>query len=242
MRPNDKIERAFLTTWPAAEYRDIGGFRVGRGLGGGGRLSSAFAPTVEWDALAISEVEAIQREWEEKPQFRVWDDDAALAGALTDAGWTSGRPTLVLEADVAELTDKPVPRLTAIEVWPLLAAQRQIWADGGLNDSRIAAMNRVGVPRISILGRLQDHIAGAAFVAADGPVVMIHAIQIADNFRRMGLAEWMLRQASVWGAANGADTLALAVTADNAPAVKLYDKLGFKTCGSYSYWSRPTAA
>ena len=37
------LAEAFEISWPASEYADAGGFRVGRGLGAGGRVSSARA-------------------------------------------------------------------------------------------------------------------------------------------------------------------------------------------------------
>ena len=57
-------------------------------------------------------------------------------------------------------------------------------------------MERVAPPRAALLGRLHDRAAGAAFVAADGPVAMIHAIEVAPAFPRPGLAGWLSRVAA----------------------------------------------
>ncbi|RDW11849.1 GNAT family N-acetyltransferase, partial [Paracoccus thiocyanatus] len=90
MIADPQIARAFETTWPAAEYAQAGGFLVGRGQGGGGRVSSARALRPDWDAADIPRAEAIQRGWGEPPLFRVADGDRALAQALAARGFRHG--------------------------------------------------------------------------------------------------------------------------------------------------------
>ncbi len=85
MTPGDPaLAQAFETTWPAAEYADAGAFRVGRGLGAGGRVSSARALGPDWDAADIAAVEALHRLWHQRPMFRLPDSDSGLAETLGD--------------------------------------------------------------------------------------------------------------------------------------------------------------
>ncbi len=236
MAIDEALARAFETTWPAAEYRDQGGFRVGRGLGGGGRISSARALGAQWQAEAIPAVAAIQQDWGQIPQFRVWEDDTALGAALARHGYRALRPTELHVVAIAGLCDRLPPPLTAFELWPPLAIQREIWAEGNISPARQAAMDRVALPRTALLGRMEDQASAAAFVAVDGDVAMIHAIEVAAKMRRRGMAEWLVRQAAIWGARQGASRLALALTASNTPAAALYDKLGFARVARYAYW------
>lgn len=97
---------------------------------------------------------------------------------------------------------------------------------------------RGDLPRAALLARIEDRAAGAAFVATDGPVAMIHAIEVLPAFRRRGLASWLLRRAAVWGQQNGASRLGLAVSRANRDARALYDRMGFKEAGGYRYWVR----
>lgn len=238
MIADPEVARAFESTWPAAEYAEAGGFRVGRGLGAGGRVSSARALAPDWQAAAIPRIEAIQRGWDERPMFRVTDADTALQEALRAQGYRPGTPTAIMAADCAALAAEPAPPLAAFAIWPPLAIQRDIWAAGGIPASRQAVMERVAQPRTAILGRVQDRAAGAAFVARDGRVAMIHGIEVEPALRRQGVAGWLLRKAAEWAAAEGATRLALAVRRDNAHARALYQRLGFADLGGYGYWTR----
>lgn len=232
------LAQAFETTWPAAEYRDAGGFRIGRGLGGGGRISSARALGEAWDSAGIEAAAKVHRDWSQPELFRVWDEDHALGKALGAQGFARINPTLVLDIPTTALTAQPMPPLRTFAIWPPLAILREIWAGGNIAGPRQEAMERVTLPRISLLGRMEDHAAGAAFVAADGEVAMIHAIEVEPRMRRKGMAEWMLRGAAHWAQDNGAMRLSLAVNAGNSPAVALYRKLGFQQAASYAYWAR----
>jgi GNAT superfamily N-acetyltransferase len=233
-----EIARVFESSWPAVEYADAGGFRVGRGQGGGGRVSSARALGPDWDSTAIAGIAAIQRGWGERPMFRVADGDDALQQTLTDEGFRHEGPTAVMAADCADLAARPRPGLSAFDIWPPLAIQAQIWAAGNISAGRQAAMQRVTLRRTALLGRVQDRAAGAAFVAMDGPVAMIHAIEVVPALRRQGVAGWLLGLAAQWAQVGGATRLALAVSRSNTGARALYDRIGFVEVGSYGYWSR----
>ncbi|RCW84083.1 GNAT family N-acetyltransferase [Paracoccus lutimaris] len=239
MTPGDPdLARAFETTWPAAEYADAGAFRVGRGHGAGGRVSSARALRPDWDEADIPAVEAIHRRWRQRAMFRLPDCDDALAKALIARGYQRQNPTAIMALDCAALRDRDVPGMTAFTIWPPLAIQGDIWAAGNIGAARQAVMPRVALPRTAILGRHEDRAAGAAFVAVDGPVAMIHAIEVAPGFRRKGLAGWLIRRAATWADAQGATRLGLAVSRANTSARALYDRMGFAETGGYAYWAR----
>lgn len=238
MTPDPDLARVFETSWPAAETRDSGAFRSGRGLGAGGRVSSTLALRPDWDAADIAAVEAVHRDWSQRPMFRVPEQDARLQEALATRGYAPETPTAIMQADCAVLLAEPVPDMTAFTIWPPLAIQSDLWAAGNINPARQAVMPRVLPPHSSVLGRLDDRAAGAAFVVADGPVAMIHAIEVAPQFRRRGLAGWMIRAAAGWAAQQGATRLGLAVSRANAGARAAYDALGFHEVGSYAYWAR----
>lgn len=238
MIPDPDIARAFETTWPAAEYARAGGLAVGRGMGGGGRVASARRLGPDWSGADLAAVEAIQRGWHEAPRFRVADGDPALADALAARGYHLDTPTAIMAADCAALAGTAIPPLTAFSIWPPLAVQCDIWQGGNVGPARQAVMARVTLPHTALLGRLDDRAAGAAFVAADGPVAMIHAIEVVPALRRRGMAGWLLRMAAQWAAAQGATRLALVVRRENAAARALYAGAGFAELGGYGYWIR----
>lgn len=230
--------RAFDETWPAAEYAQAGGFRVGRGAGAGGRVSSAVA-VGPWTPEDIAAAERIHQGWDQQPLFRVADDDAALAEALAAAGYRPRTPTAIMAAPVATLTGEPLLPLATFAVWPPLAIQRDIWAAGAIDPARLAVMTRVAGPRTSILGRIMDdRAAGAGFAALSGDVVMVHAVEVLPAYRRRGLGGIIMRRAAFWAAEQGASRVGLAVGRDNVAARAAYDRLGFAEVAGYVYYAR----
>lgn len=228
---------AFEATWPAADYAQAGGFRVGRGLGAGGRVSSARA-TGDWQAGDIAGVEAICHGWNQPPMFRVDDANDGLVAALQQAGYHAVMPTVIMSAPIGALTDQEIPPVTSFDIWPPLAIQREIWLAGNIGAERQAVMDRAPQPKTSILGRAEDRAAGAAFVAIAGQVAMIHAIEVLAPWRRRGLAGWMIREAALWARDNGATRMGLAVTRGNHGAIAAYHGLGFQEIAGYSYFTR----
>lgn len=232
-----EFDAAWQATWPAADYTQIGGFRVGRGQGGGGRVSAARV-TGPWDAADIADVEAQHADWGQPELFAVEDLDTALADALAAKGYVATKPTLILDADIASLADVRIPAVTALETWPPLAIVRDLWAEQEISPARQAVMERAAMPKTSILGRVEDRAAGAGFVSVHGRFATIHALAVLPQFRRKGVAGWIIRRAAKFGQQDGADRLALAVTQANSGARAVYDALGFQQIGSYSYWQR----
>ena len=233
---SDEFDAAWQATWPAAEYAQIGGLRVGRGLGGGGRVSAARV-TGPWDDADIDAAELQHAAWGQPALFAVEDGDP-LERALADRGYARTRPTLILSAPVGRLTDRPIPPVMALECWPSLAILRELWTEQGIGPDRQAVMDRVPGPRAAILGRINDRAAGAAFAAVHGRIGTVHGLAVLPRFRRRGLAGWMIRRAALFAARHGADTLALAVTEANSEARALYDALGFERIRLYAYWTR----
>lgn len=231
------MEQAFEDTWPAAEYAQAGGFRVGRGLGAGGRVSSARAVGA-WSPDDIALAEQIHCGWDQQPMFRVLDSDSPLIDALIAAGYRHATPTAIMAAPVAALTDRAIPSLTTFAIWPPLAIQRDIWSAGNITPARQAVMERVIGPRTAILGRIDDRAAGAGFAALCGDVAMIHAAEVLPPFRRRGLAGWMARQVALWAAEQGATRVALAVSRGNAEGKAAWDALGFAEVAGYAYYAK----
>lgn len=232
------LAEAFEATWPAAEYADAGGFRVGRGLGAGGRVSSARAAgnwTHDDIGLAINQHE----QWGQSPLFRAWDRDQPLIAALEEHDFRRENPTAIMELETAALTDREIPPVTAFAIWPPLAIQREIWASGNINPARQDVMLRVAAPRTAILGRIEDRAAGAAFIAVHRNVAMVHCVEILPGLRRKGLAGWIMRCAAFWAAKHDAGRIALAVSRANTGAVALYSQLGFQEVAGYSYYAGP---
>jgi GNAT superfamily N-acetyltransferase len=81
--------------------------------------------------------------------------------------------------------------------------------------------------------RIGDAASGVAAYADDW--VGFRSIEVAPEHRRRGLGLAVMDALLEWGAEQGATTAYLQVLGDNAPAVALYDRLGFRTHHSYRY-------
>lgn len=232
------LAHAFEATWPAAEYQDAGGFQVGRGFGAGGRVSSARAVGT-WVPGDIARAERVHCGWGQRPMFRVLDGDADLTAALVGAGYQQETPTAIMSAPAVALTGRAIPPVTTFAIWPPLAIQRDLWRAGNINDARQAVMVQADVPKAAILGRTDDRAAGAAFVAVSDGIAMVHAVEVLPEFRRRGLAGWMMRQAAFWAVDQGASRIALAVSRANTGARATYDSMGFEEVAGYGYFAKP---
>ena len=172
--------------------------------------------------------------WGQGPLFQLTGDDTELDADLARRGYAIADPTLLYVAPATDLIgDGPVQTAHARKIVPALMAE--IWAEGGIGPSRLNVMARATVPSVRLLGRSGDRPSGAAFVAVDGDIAMIHAIEVRPAQRRKGVARQLMHAGARFAVANGAHWLALAVTEANGPARALYQGLGMTLAGRYHY-------
>ncbi len=221
-------------TWAPARAFRVGPWMIRDGQGGGSRVSAATAVDVFSDA-DLPAAEAAMADLGQQALFMIRDGDDALDTLLEANGYAVKDPVALYAVEVADLTTEPVPPVSAMPAWPPLAIMAEIWAEGGIGPARLAVMERVKCPKTGLLGRIQDQPAASGFVACDGKVAMIHALEVVPALRRLGVARNMMRAAAFWAQNQGATTLALAVTRSNVSANALYSSLGMKVVGYYHY-------
>lgn len=77
--------------------------------------------------------------------------------------------------------------------------------------------------------------------AVDGDWLGVHGVEVEPAHRRQGLARAIMAELLEWGAEQGATTVWLHVEVDNAPALALYDDLGFAPHHTCRYLTAPQA-
>ena len=234
-----RIETALAATWPPAGLHRIGPVTLRDGAGGGSRVAAA---TVEgaFTPDDLTRAEAAMRARGLQPIFRIRPGEDALDQALAERGYLLKDPVLSYIAAVPELATTRPPPVTTFEVtWPPLAVQAEIWSASGTGPPRLAIMERVPGPKATILGRIGDRPAGAAFIASDGDVAMLHAVSVLPGSQRQGLGRHMLAAAAFWAASAGADTLLLLVTRKNTAANALYRAASMRPGPDYHYRIAP---
>lgn len=234
----DKLYAVIDATWPAARYARLGPWTLREGQGGGQRVSAATAdgPVTAGDIeIAI----AAMQQMGQRPIFMIREGEERLDIQLAERGLPFHDPVNAYACPADRLTDRPVPRVTALRVWEPLAIMREIWAEGGIGPGRLKVMERAPQPKTAILGRINDKPGGACFVAMHDGVAMVHAIEVLPHQRRHGMAGWFMREAAFWTVENGGHTLSVICTRANAPANALYASLGMAHVGQYHYRHLP---
>lgn len=230
---SEDLDAALAATWPAAAVERLGPVTLREGAGGGRRVSAA---TLDgpFDPGALSRAEAELRARGKTPLLRVRRGQQALDAWAEARGYALVDPTLYYTAPIAALARPPRP-VSLFALWPMLAVQAQLWADAGIGPARLAVMARAAAPKAAFLARIENRAAGVAFAALSGTTAMLHALAVPPGFRRRGVARLMVTGIAHWAQMQGATTLALAVTAANAPARALYDGLGMVEAGGFHY-------
>ncbi|MFQ5566718.1 MAG: GNAT family N-acetyltransferase [Paracoccaceae bacterium] len=227
-----RLMAAIDATWPPAEFREVGPWLLRRGAGGGQRVSAASTTD---QAADLAPAEAGMRAWGQTPLFRLTPDQTELDRRLDRAGYAVKDPVALYAGAIAGLADGNDETGKVFRVASPLAVADEIWTRGGIGSGRRAVMTRPTGPRTTLMARAGDRPGGVAFVAVDGDIAMIHAIEVAPEHRRKGGGGLLMRGAASFAAEHGARWLALAVTEANGPARALYERLGIARAGSYHY-------
>ncbi len=233
-----RLMQACDATWPPARLHRAGAWTIREGRGGGQRVSSATEnwPTTEAD---LPQAEAAMRALGQTPLFQVHEGQDHLDQMLAAHGYVLRDPVNIYAIDIADLAGLEAGRTAGIPAWPPLAIQREIWAAAGIGPARLAVMERAPHPKASFIARTEDKPAGTAFVALDGDIAMLHALEVVPALRRKGTARRLMIRAAQWAAGQGARSLALVVTRGNHAANPLYSRLGMTLVGQYHYRRKP---
>lgn len=221
-------------TWPPQAFHEAGPFRLREGAGGGQRVSAATCdrPVTESE---IADAESAMATLGQASLFMVRGDQPGLDDALAQRGYKIKDPVVLMIAPVGQVAGDGPPKVSVFPVWPPLAIQRQIWAEGGIGPARLAVMERARAPKTTILGRYNDTPVGTAFVALQNGVAMMHAVEVRASQRRNGAARNMTMGAATWAQRQGAQRFAILTTSENLPARALYTSLGLQPVEHYHY-------
>jgi len=230
----ETLYRVVEDTWPPARAERLGPWTIRDGAGGGKRVAAATAEGAV-SPVDLTPAESAMRAFDQTPLFMIREGEDALDRLLEAEGYSVIDPVLLYLAPIDELTQDPIPPVSAFTIWPPLAIMLDLWEAGGIGPGRVAVMDRAQGAKTAILARNSDQPAGVAFVALRENIAMIHAIEVTPAHRRQGVACNILRAAAHWAQDQGATHLSLAVTRANQGANALYSSLGMQVVGHYHY-------
>lgn len=233
--PNEqRLLLAMDLTWAPAQIQTTGPWTFRAGKGGGKRVSAATCdvPVNEADILAA---EKEMRRLNGSEIFMLRGENDQLDHMLDKRGYRVVDPVVLFAADTECLAEFSTDPHDAIPSSEPLAIMQEIWKQGGISQPRIDVMRRTNSPKTYLFSRHKQTPSGVAFIAVENNIAMLHALEVAPDLRRYGVARRLMGRAAIWAKNEGAEFLAVAVTSENLPACRLYTSLGMQVVGKYHY-------
>ncbi|GAA0612165.1 GNAT family N-acetyltransferase [Kribbella sandramycini] len=246
------IDHLMNRGWPAVHSTELDGWLIRRTAGITLRANSVLPAGAPYDlGKALDYVETLYQAQGITPSFQISPaaQPADLDDQLAARGYQSKNPTLVQSAAIAAvLANLSAPdaavNISTVpdEAW--MAAWWQTDGHGGAAEQATARQILVGGSalyadlridgRIAAIGRLALVDGGAFEVDATG-WSGLYCIAVDPAYRRRGLAQAVIHGLLHEATNRGFDQVFLSVLADNAPALALYERLGFSTVSRYHY-------
>lgn len=237
------LESAAFLAWPALEPEEnLQGWRL-RFAGGYTKRANSANSTCQARALDAAVLQALAQRFVPRslpPVFRL------VEGTVPDGAESQLQAHGYREVDPSLVLVREVSAADAALAAPAQAADAADWLQTFVavsgkprhgQDIHLQMLQSISAPccwavRIGADGQQQ---ACALGVLAQGQLGLFDIATCAE-LRRQGLAARLVRQVLGWGARQGARRAYLQVLASNAPALALYQKLGFRLGYRYTYW------
>ena len=133
------------------------------------------------------------------------------------------------------MTDFRIRRATPADLDALLALERRAFTTDHL--SRRQYRHHIGSASARVLAAVDaSGLLGKAVVFFRGgsDVARLYSIAVADAARGRGIGEALVRAVERAARAQGCKRLRLEVRQDNAGAIRLYERLGYRRFGAYA--------
>ena len=237
-----ELELTALRAWPAAQERRLGEWLVRRSEGYTKRANAAFVldrePGLDL-AARIDECDALYRERGLPLIVRESSlvAEPALRALMTKRGFWRIDETKVMVLD--PLTVGPVlPTQLDLDHWLELYLRFEGGTKGNQRHHR-AIVDRIATPICLAVHHDRDEAVAVGLAVADGTWLGLFDIATDPARRRQGYGRALVDGLLAWGGQEGAKRVFLNVMADNAPAIALYERLGFREAYRYWYWVKP---
>ncbi|MGR6026981.1 N-acetylglutamate synthase, CG3035 family [Rhodococcus erythropolis] len=237
------LETAAAAAWPGVEQAWIDGWLLRAGHGFTGRANSAL-PLGGAGTVAGFDASTFER-------IRQWFGDRGLPTLLllpdrlgtAPDGWTSEKETIVMAADLGNVTLPLGPPVTSFADRPdhNWLSTYDAHGDPAYVEAVLTAV--VGSATFGAIGNTDTTLAigrAALTEAPDGKRwVGLTGIHVAPEHRRHGIGSLICGDLLFWGRQNGATHAYLQVSAENSAAIALYERLGFVEHHRYRYATDP---
>jgi ribosomal protein S18 acetylase RimI-like enzyme len=236
------LERLSMHAWPALETLESDGWIL-RFSEGYTRRANSVHPLGPGTRNLADKIEEVERQYGERglpPTFKMTTGSLPhdLDGVLAERGYDMEAGTSVQVAHAATAADGAV-RIGAS--WDASDEWRDAFhrmgdvvpARRGIHDRILSRITR---PTAFASVERDGRVAGCALGILQGEWLGVFDVVVDGCVRRQGCGERLMRGLMAWSHGLGAERAYLQVMLQNAPALALYDKLGFRE--AYRYWYR----
>lgn len=205
-------------------------------------VNAAFPSTLP-HGEKVAACERVYRDRGLLPIFRVTSlgTTHGLDDELAARGYRIFEPSLVQTAPLAPLEQPAAPadgmrfELMPLEPWVETVGGLRGWPGHDV-EAHTRRMSSSVLPSHCLSLITGEAVASCGVVTLEGDWAGLFDIYTPPDFRGRGLATALCRRLLEIGAEHGATTGWLSVLASNAPALTVYERLGFTT--AYDYWYR----
>jgi N-acetylglutamate synthase len=237
-----RMERCHVKAWPAFETRNVEGWHWRYSGGGSQRANSVSTVDFTGDdpEHAIAAVETLYREKGAVARFQTFDltQPVGLDAILAERGYGETEATVTM---MKRTTEQPAPEDTeqyadCIDDW------RAVYLSA-ITENRRAVNTRIletiPGPRRFFLCRRGGKVQSTALSVIGFRSAVVECVATHPDARRQGGANAVMRALESWAATQDAEWIGLQVVATNAPAVALYERLGFAPAARNRFWVKP---
>ncbi|MFP3545351.1 GNAT family N-acetyltransferase [Rhizobium sp. SIMBA_035] len=241
-----RLEAVGFRAWPASSVQYDGSWQVRLTAGHPSNRLNSIVPLDPSDHRDIEiRVEKASRKFEAYGRPAVLRQTPLCSPLLVDLvaaqNWTHFDETIVMTCDLtqAELPD-------TLDHLPTHDIGR--FVDANLATDQVSAKLKPALAEIinaikppSGLFMIEDPETGplaTVLCVQDNDLAGIMSLSVARERRREGLGLEILTSALRWARMRSARSAWLQVKADNAPALALYERIGFREAYRYSYWRK----
>jgi N-acetylglutamate synthase len=248
------IDRLAASAWPAATAELLDGWLLRHTPGVARRRSNSALPPPGATVAGRGEVlDAVERFYARRGQPAVVQVSPAelhgqLDRELAARGYRRQAPTVVLATPADRVPSAPPadPGLVVsvagtvtpgwLAAWAAIEGRPDAAATGRL------VLARIGPPAGFLAASRDGEVVGVGLVVVERGWAGLFCMATRPADRRRGVASAVARRAAGWAAARGVGRLYLQVEEDNVPALRLYERLGFRTSHHYHYRVRSASS
>jgi len=235
-----EIEHAFFSSWPALEQISIDDWVIRYANGYTKRANSANVLSYTEGNL-LNKIKACEDFYRNKgiPSiFRLLSvcDNSAMEGILEKRGYDVIDRTLVLYQDLEGKAFPPVPlKFRALDDW-IYSFCNVTGGNPAEQSTHLEILRLIEAKCSTVVVEVNNREVSCGIGVISNGYFGIFDIETEKHLRNRGFGSKLLQGMLQWAICNGASKAYVQVVATNAPAIHLYQKLGYISC--YEYWYR----